>query len=199
MSEILNDDDSSEINDAAVPDELTSLKARADLMNISYHPAIGLEKLRAKVAAAMADEPEASTAPDTPPVAEEAAVETDSQRRYRKRREATALVRIRIQNMNPAKKEWAGEIISVGNSLVGNLTKYIPFTDAEDGWHVPRMLYKHLLERQCQVFVTKTDARGNKTRVGKLIKEFAIELLPDLTADELKDLAQRQAMAKSID
>lgn len=201
MSGILNDDDSSELNDAPVPNELESLKARANQMNLKYHPNIGVDALRDKVNAAMADEPQATkdTPPDTPPEAVEAAVETDSQRRYRKRREATALVRIRVQCMNPAKKEWAGEIISVGNSLVGSLTKYIPFTDAEDGWHVPHMLYKHLLERQCQVFVTKTDARGNKTRVGKLIREFAIELLPDLTADELKDLAQRQAMSKSID
>lgn len=200
MSEILNDDGSSEMNDAPVPDELAALKARADLMTLSYHPNIGLEKLREKVNAAMADEPKAvKEVPKSKTEAVEAAVETDTQRRLRKRREATALVRIRIQCMNPAKKEWPGEIISVGNSLVGNLTKFIPFTDAEDGWHVPRMLYKHLLERQCQVFITKTDARGNKSRVGKLIREFSIELLPDLTPEELHDLAQRQAMSKSVD
>jgi len=200
MSEILNDDDSSEITSTPVPDELTALKSRADLMNLSYHPNIGLETLRKKVNAAMADEPEAEEAPpESKPAAKAAEGETDMQRRLRKRREATALVRIRIQCMNPAKKEWPGEIISIGNNLVGNLTKYIPFTDAEAGWHVPRMLYQHLADRQCQVFVNKTDARGNKTRVGKLIKEFAIEVLPDLTTDELHDLAQRQAMSKSID
>jgi len=51
-------------------------------------------------------------------------------------------------------------------------------------------------ERQCQIFVTgKPDIHGQKPREGKLIKEFAIEILPNLTAAELKALAQRQAMA----
>ena len=32
-----------------------------------------------------------------------------------------------------------------------------------------------------------------------MIKEFAVEVLPPLSIEELKDLAQRQAMAGSID
>lgn len=195
MSEILNDDDGLE-----VPDEMTALKARADMLGLSYHPSIGLEKLRAKINDALADKPAAVEAvPESTPAAPKAVEETAMQRRIRKRKEATELVRIRVQCMNPAKKEWEGEIFTVGNSLVGTISKYVPFADAEDGWHVPRMIYNHLLERQCQVFVTTTDSRGNKTRKGKLIREFAIEVLPNLTAEELRDLAQRQAMAKSID
>ena len=49
------------------------------------------------------------------------------------------------------------------------------------------------------MFYTATDARGNKVRKGKLIKEFAIEVLPPLTKEELEELARRQAMAKAID
>lgn len=199
MSEILNDDDTLE-----VPDELSTLKARADMLGLSYHPNIGVEKLREKITAHLAEEPtevaEDKAIKDTVAAApEEATEETPMQRKIRKRKEATELVRIRVQCMNPAKKEWEGEIFTVGNALVGTISKYVPFNDAEDGWHVPRMLYKHLLERQCQVFTTVTDSRGNKTRKGKLIREFAIELLPPLTPSELKDLAQRQAMAKSVD
>jgi hypothetical protein len=40
---------------------------------------------------------------------------------------------------------------------------------------------------------------GNTSRTGKLIKEFAIEVMPQLTSEELHDLAQRQAMSNSID
>jgi hypothetical protein len=61
------------------------------------------------------------------------------------------------------------------------------------------MIYEQLLQRQCQIFYTHKDAKGNKSRKGKLIKEFSIELLPALTTSELKDLAQRQAMAQSGD
>jgi len=203
--EILNDKDSTEDEYSIVettPNEIDVLKARADMLGVLYHPNIGLEKLRHKVTAAMSDKK--NTIPTSPittkaDVVDATPVETDMQRRVRKRKEATALVRIRIQCMNPNKKDWPGEIISVGNNLVGSLSKYIPFSDTEDGWHVPRMLYEHLLDRHCQVFTTKIDDRGNKSRTGKLIREFSIEVLPDLTTEELKELAQRQAMAKSID
>ena len=55
------------------------------------------------------------------------------------------------------------------------------------------------LQRQCQVFTTVRDRRGNASRKGKLIKEFSIEVLDPLTEDELKELAQRQAMSKSVE
>lgn len=179
-------------------DELTTLKGRADLMGIKYHPSISLDKLRAKVNAAITSDAtgeDISDANDTPVVEE---VETLSQRRGRKRREANELVRVRVTCMNPAKKEWDGEIFTAGNSLVGSFTKYVPFS-AEDGWHVPRIILNQIQQRQAQIFVEARDARGNKVRKSKLIKEFAVEILPNLTPQELDELARRQAMAKSID
>lgn len=181
--------------DLPIPDELTSLKARADLMGITYHPSIGVDKLREKVQAALENKP---TAPEKEDVVVSSKSETPAERQARKRREAGTLVRIRVTCMNPAKKEWDGEIITTGNSLVGTFRKYIPF-NSDEGWHVPQIIYNQLVSRQCQVFTTVTDARGNKVRRGKLIREFAIEVLPQLTPQELHELAQRQAMAKSID
>jgi hypothetical protein len=186
-------------NDEILPvqDELASLKARADLLGLSYHPTIGVEKLREKVnAAATASTPEPVVA--TVPENLNPAVETESERRYRKKREANELVRVRVTCMNPAKSEWEGEIFTAGNSLVGSFTKFVPF-NSDDGWHIPRIIYNQMIDRKCQIFVTTRDARGNSTRTGKLIKEFAIEVLPQLTVEELHDLAQRQAMAKTID
>ena len=179
-----------------VPNELDSLKARADRMGIAYHPSIGVDKLREKVAAALADEPAVSTAPvAVEPVPAE--VETLAQKRRRMKNDAMALVRIRLTCMNPAKKEWDGEIITAGNNLVGSVTKYVPF-QAEEGWHIPRIMLNVLQARQCQVFTTLKSKGGVAIRQGKLIKEFAIEILPQLTADELHDLAQRQALAQSV-
>ena len=176
----------------AMPDELTTLKQRADLLGISYHPSIGLEKLRDKVNAAVSSQPEEAEHPVEPQVESEAA------KRLRLRNEAAALVRIRLTCMNPNKKEWDGEIITAGNAAVGTYKKFIPF-HAEEGWHVPRIIYNQLIHRECPIFVTVTDANGNKVRKAKLIKEFAIEVLPNLTEEELAELARRQAMAKSID
>ena len=179
-------------HDLIAPDELTSLKERADLMGVDYHPSIGLEKLRAKVLAAQAGEPEAAK-----PAVKEVA-ESASALQMRLRNTANELIRVRVSCMNPAKKEWEGELLTAGNSVVGSFTKFVPF-NVEDGWHVPRIIFNQLKERQCQIFYTTQDNRGNKVRKGKLIKEFAIEILPNLTPEELQELAQRQAMAKSID
>ena len=182
-------------DEVVVQDELDALKARANLLGVKFHPSISLEKLREKVNAAVTSEGEAEEAPNTPPETKE---ETIGEKRKRLKTEALKLIRIRLTCLNPAKKEWEGEIITVGNSLIGSVKKFVPF-NADDGWHVPHVIYQQLKERQCQIFYTATDARGNKVRKGKLIKEFAIEVLPPLTKEELDELARRQAMAKAID
>lgn len=173
-----------------VQDELEVLKARADRLGISYHPSIKVEKLREKIEKEMSGEVPEKAAP-TKVVKEE---ETEAQLNSRKRLEATELIRIRVTCMNPQKKDWDGEIFTTGNAVVGTIKKYVPF-NADEGWHVPRMIYQQMLERQCQVFYTVTNRNGVKTRAGKLIREFNIEVLPPLTVEELKEIAQRQAMA----
>ena len=168
-----------------VMDELATLKARADMLGITYHPSIGVEKLKEKISAVTSNqlrEPETVVGD----------VKNDP------KADALRLIRIRLQCMNPAKKEWEGEIISVGNSVVGTVKKYIPF-NADEGWHVPKMLFDYLNEKQCQVFVTVKDSRGNNIRKGKLIKEFAIDVLPPLTPAELQEMARRQALGRNVD
>lgn len=166
-------------------DELATLKARADMLGITYHPSIGVEKLKEKISAVTSNQPKE-------PETVVGDVKNDP------KADALRLIRIRLQCMNPAKKEWEGEIISVGNSVVGTVKKYIPF-NADEGWHVPKMLFDYLNDKQCQVFVTVKDSRGNSIRRGKLIKEFSIEVLPPLTADELKEMARRQALGRNVD
>ena len=187
MQESFNPDVNDEV---LVQDELEVLKARADRLGISYHPSIKVEKLREKLEKEMSGEiPEKAT--PTKVVKEE---ETEAQLNNRKRLEATELIRIRVTCMNPQKKDWDGEIFTTGNAIVGTIKKYVPF-NADEGWHVPRMIYQQMLERQCQIFYTVTNRNGVKTRAGKLIREFNIEVLPPLTVEELKEIAQRQAMA----
>ena len=181
------------------PDELTTLKARATSMGLNFHPSIGVDKLREKIAAALngTDEPEAT------PVAAGAETaqpvqETANEKRLRLKREALKLVRIRTTCMNPAKKDWEGEIFTVGNTVIGSVKKFVPF-NVDEGWHVPYCIYEMMRNRMCQVFVTGKSRNGVVTRQGKMIKEFAIEVLPQLTQEELDELARRQAMAKAID
>lgn len=232
------------LNDAPpTVSELDSLKARADQVGLTYHPTIGVEKLRTKLnefltgevsesdegsaeaAVAAALKAPAPTAPvqahaattlvaDTEPYVPPKYVnpktiadqiqppmqpgESVQAFRLRKRNHALALIRVNLTCMNPAKREWDGEIFTVGNGLIGSISKFVPF-NTEDGWHIPRIMYNMLRDRECQIFVTITDERRNKVRKGKMIKEFAISVLDPLTPEELKELADRQAATRAID
>lgn len=247
------DADESTIN-VNQPDELTSLKAKADLLGITYHPSIGVDKLRLKIENKLSDSPvpdedledgqdsdeltpeeqaaeqeapvvssipkpteQAAQTPapaaPTPPVVEEAPVvkakeapvvtreltpqEKVNAARAAAREEAMKMVRINVTCMNPLKKEWPGEIITVGNNLVGTVSKFVPF-DTVDGWHVPNIIYLFLKERQFQQFSAKKVPKGHpSSRVTKLVREFSIEVLDPLTEKELAALKQRQLMAKN--
>lgn len=210
-----------------VQDELASLKSRADLMGLKYHPSISAAKLAEKISAHLqgdlqsevAADADLNTADVTTQGADSASVpaqvanatvkavedvttgdtvytlnETEGQKRQRLRRQANEQVRVRVTCMNPAKKEWHGEIFTVGNAAVGTLKKFVPF-NSEEGWHIPRLILQMMQERQCQIFVNGKAKNGIKIRESKLIKEFAIEILPALTETEIKELARRQAMA----
>ncbi len=179
-----------------VQDELTVLKARADKMGISYHPSIGVDKLKEKINAALSDEPVEAVQDEVAETVTEVKVKEKSKGELKK--EASKLVRIRVTCMNPNKKEWEGEIFTVSNAVVGTFKKYVPF-NTEEGYHVPHIIYEQLKERKCQIFQTVRDSRGNKSRKGKLINEFSIEVLPPLTPAELQELARKQAMANSVD
>ena len=185
-------------------DELTELKKRADLMGIEYHPKISVEKLRARIKAQLSDEAYVDVPDDDEVIAATSAKrelkfkpETQAEIAERLRKEAQRLVRVRITCMNPNKKDWDGEIFTVSNSVVGTLRKYVPF-NAEDGWHIPSMMLDFLRDKQfVQHYVEKKN--GQEINRHKLVKEFAIEVLEPLTQEELKELAQRQAMARSVD
>lgn len=184
-----------------VESELDLLKKRADMMGLKYHHRVGAVKLKAQIEAKIngqnidADE-ELKKEPEVRGGSTRSM--TKEQRNNRTRKEAAKLIRIRVACMNPNKKDYEGEVYTVSNSVVGTFKKYVPF-NAEDGWHVPNIIYQHLKERQCQIFFTVKGPRGNKIRKGKLIKELSIEVMPALTQAELKDLAQKQAMANNLD
>lgn len=197
MSDEQLNQDNQELDEAAqlAAAELENLKIRAEKLGVKFHPSISADKLREKIKAAQAEgegsvggQPEVKSATGTDE-------ESPAAKKLRLKREGLKLVRVRITCMNPTKKEWEGEIFTVSNNAVGTVKRYVPY-NVEDGWHVEQILLNQLRERQCQIFVTEKDSRGNKIRKGKLIREFAIEVLEPLTEEELHDLAQRQAMTK---
>jgi hypothetical protein len=180
-----------EVAEDTKPSELELLKERADMMGISYHPSIGLEKLREKVNAQLTPPAEKKTKPKSK-------AETIAERNSRLRREANRLVRIRVTCMNPNKKDWSGEIFAVANSVIGTVKKFVPF-NVEAGYHVPWVIYEHMKNRKYQYFKKVRLPNGREKVESGLTNEFNIEVLKPLSPKELKDLADRQAMNHSID
>lgn len=120
------------------------------------------------------------------------APETESQRRYRLKKEATQLVRVHVLNMNPFRKDWESDTYCVGNRSIGTIKRVVPFnTD----WHVERALLNVMQERTCTIYTSrKNPVTGQEDKTQRIIKELQIAILPPLTDKELRDLAQQQAM-----
>jgi len=113
-----------------------------------------------------------------------------------KRQEAETLVRIIVTPADTNKLQLEGEIITGTNNLLPSYKKFIPFNN-EKGWHVSTLLYNILKEKETTIFVKKR--KGNTTiSEPRTIKAYNITVLPPLTKDELKALAEEQKARNSI-
>lgn len=111
---------------------------------------------------------------------------------------ATKLMRVNIVTKDPSKSSWEGEIFTVGNDVIGSITKYVPY-NIEDGYHLPQIFINMLREKKCTIFINKKGRDGKSIKVAKTIKAYSIEELPPLTERELKELADDQRARQSID
>ena len=114
-------------------------------------------------------------------------------------RNALKLIRVIVRSNNPLKRDHSGDIFTVGNkSLNGGkpVKKYIPYNN-EDGWHIPNILYEHLMAAECQIF-KKVTRNGQEFMEPTNIKAFNIEVLPPLTEEEIQQLAIKQKATGSI-
>jgi hypothetical protein len=210
-------------NLAPQPSELELLKQRAKLMGIEHSNNISVETLRQKIEAKLKGESEQET-PATPPVptpsepnpfAMAARDEADTiekvlaveepVRQLSLRewiiQEQMKLVRVRITNLDPKKKDLPGEIITVANEHLGTVRKFVPFGEAtENGYHIPMCIYNFLKSRKFTHVQTK---RGQNTHqiivTNRDVAEFSLEVLEPLTREEIRELATAQLAAGSVD
>jgi len=193
--------------------KLNALQTQATELGLPFHHRLGADKLQAlinthlvanpptpnKEVVAENGLPDISHLPSTVNLAAVPMSEYEYHlwKKKQARTQVNRLRRIRLQCMNPNKKEWAGEIISTGSAKLGTFKKFIPFNG--EPYHVPQIIYDVLKERECTIFITvKSDRPGAPDiRKGKLIKEFAIEDLLPLTEKELDALGKRQALAQA--
>jgi hypothetical protein len=181
------------------PNELDMLKERARFMGITFSNHIGIEALKNKIESKMNGEPETTEQQSgvNPLVPEVSAKVKMMTMREQLLAQAMKLVRVRITNMDPKKKDLPGEIITVANEYIGNVRKYIPYGEqSDDGYHVPQCIYDLLESRK---FLNIRTIKDQKTGMNKVhtswSKEFALEVLPQLTRKELDKLAAAQKAA----
>lgn len=187
-------------NDADAEAEVSErdiLVTRANQLGIKFSPNIGTDTLRERVSAALNDEPAAAPA--------EAEGELSTQEIHRRiretqKKEQLKLVRLRITNLNPNKKELMGEIFTVANNHVGIVKKFVPYGEAtEDGYHVPYIIYTQLKSRRFLNIKTKRNRQTGQIEVEQnWAPEFALEVLDPLTPEQLRQLANRQAAAAGL-
>lgn len=177
--------------------ELSLLKQRASMMGIVFSNNIGIEKLRERVNEKLAEETSQEEA--VKPI--EAKVKEKSLRQ-KIIDENMRLVRLRITNLDPKKKDLHGEIITVANEYLGTVRKFVPFGEVtENGYHVPYCIYKLLKSRKfLNIRTVKNPADPLKPIIQQnWVNEFALEVLPQLTQEELDKLAVTQAASGGVD
>lgn len=197
-------------DDLPMPSELDMLKARATMMGVEFSNNIGIDTLRARVNAAMegSEAPkEVSKAKDDAPevnalTGEAADVDPDAGLTTRQilQRDQMKLVRVRITNLDPKKKDLQGEVITVANEFLGTVRKFVPFGEVTDeGYHIPYCIYNMLSERVFLHIRTFKDKRTGQIQIEqKEVREFALEVLPPLTPKELAALATAQQAAGGL-
>ena len=179
----------SDTDTTARDEELNLLKERADLMGIKYSKAIGVDALRAKINEKL----EASEI-------QKEEKQTKAELRKQARKDQLKLVRIRLSVMNPNKQAWRGEVFTFANSVLGTVKKFVPFGSEfyTNGYHVPYCIYTLLKNKTYLSIQTKT-VKGQILVTKKILPEFSIEVLPQLTTEELQELAKEQAAGNRID
>lgn len=181
-------------------------------MGVKFSNNIGLDALKKKIedhqsgeasaeaeaeVAASAVNPLAQAGEDT--AAAEAQVAKPKTLRQMLMEEQMKLVRIRVQNLDPKKKDMPGEVFTVANEYIGTVRKYVPYGEATDGgYHVPFCIYQMLKDRKFLNIRTGKDRRGQVKVEQGWAREFSIEVLEPLTTQELHTLAQAQIAAGSM-
>lgn len=163
--------------------------------------AAAVAELQAQIAALQAGAPVVAPS-ELNPLAGDVAGETPARKltlREQVRKDALKLIRVRIQNLDPKKRDLNGEIFTVGNKYVGTIKKFVPYgAVTDDGWHLPYMLYENLRERKFLNIRTFKDRKtGRDRQEDTWEREFAFEVLPQLTPEELGKLAAAQMAANN--
>lgn len=184
-------------------EERKALRAQLLKLGINSSPNASVHTLRAKLAQAQSQtdpkEDSVAVSPVTPsPTPSPSQTKADSLDKAKK--DALRLIRVRIQNVNPAKADLHGEIFTFANEVIGKVSKYIPYDEAGESYHVPNCIYKMLKSKKFLNVKTYTDKATGRIQINQSwVDEFALEELPPLTPKELHELALKQKAQNNVE
>lgn len=181
--------------------DLEAIRARAKELGVAYHPAQKAETIQFNIDTFLAEKQE-TAAVEALKVAEvkapaEAKVEGPAELLERIQKEALALIPVTITSMDPADAKLSAVVVSVGNAVLGQITKAIPFGYK---WYMPKILIDEL---ETVMFirnemVATPGAPGGEKLNTQWIKKYAIQYHPMPTPDDLTALAKAQAVGNEL-
>ena len=197
------------VEQAQQPSELDMLNSRAKLMGITFSNNIGLDALKTKIEEhKQASEAKTQTQASAQTNEQQPEVQAENQMKKAKtlslrahlQKEKMKLVRLRITNLDPKKKDLPGEILTTGNEYLGTVRKFVPFGEATDnGYHVPYCLYEMMRDRKFLSIKTRKGPKGQTIVEQQMVREFALETRPPLTEAELARLSAAQLSAGGVE
>ena len=164
-------------------DELKMLKERAKTLGIPISGNVGVDTLKKKIEAKLSGSQEPSDEGDSEEGAEPVEMtkkEREQAIRKQLQKDKMKLVRCRIYNLNPSKRDLRGEIVTVANRYLGTVRKFIPFGEATDnGYHIPQVIFDDLKSRKFQQ--VRTDPKTGEITGTRMVPEYSLEVMPALT------------------
>lgn len=173
---------------------IASLKKQADRLGVTYKSNVSVATLQKAIQAKLDGEPEESVGDSE--VDTKTKQQSEAEKLEALHKKAMKLVRVIITPMEATKAaNLDSEIFCAGNSKLGTVKRLVAFGEP---WHVEEILLNSIREKKYQMFTTKKNARGIEITSAKLVPAYAISVLPDLTDEELKELADHQIRTRSL-
>lgn len=107
------------------------------------------------------------------------------------------LVKVIITPVDSAKRDYQGEYFSVGNDVLGTVTRFVPFNEE---WMIEEILAKHIESKQYQHIITKRSKDNrNETLDSRLVPAYNVQRLPLPTKEELAELKRIQEARQGVE
>lgn len=164
--------------------DIETVRARAKELGVKYHPAEKAETIQIHI-----DEFLAAKLPDAPKV------ETTAEFLARMQRDALSLIPVTVTSMDPQDAGIPSTLISVGNKILGQISKVIVFGHK---WYMPKILIDEL-ESKMFIRNSMVPVPGGTERLDQQwIKKYAVVRHPLPTQEELNELAKQQALGNEL-